>query len=62
MIKRALGMLNRLKIQLTYVEQDRNIAFNCNNIQIYHKKALQMPNVLKIRLKYDIALNIKFRD
>ena len=38
MIKGALGMHNRLKIQLTYVEQDTNIALNCNNIQIYNKK------------------------
>ena len=38
MIKRALGMPNLLKIQLTYIEQDPNIALNSNNIQIYNKK------------------------
>ena len=38
MIERALGMPNRLKKQLTYVEQDPNIALNCNKIQILNKK------------------------
>ena len=27
------------KKQLTYVEQDPNVAFNCNKIQIYNKKS-----------------------
>ena len=38
--KRALGMPNILQIQLTYAEEETNIALNCNNIQIYNKKDL----------------------
>ena len=36
--KRALRMPYPLKIQLTYVEQDSNIALNCNYKEIYNKK------------------------
>ena len=39
MIKRAMGMPNLLQIQLTYDEQEPNIALNCNKIQIYNKKS-----------------------
>ena len=39
MIKRTLGIPNLLKIQITCVEQDPNIALNCKNIEIYNKKS-----------------------
>ena len=34
-----MGMPNLLQIQLTYNEQDSNIALNSNNMQIYNKKS-----------------------
>ena len=50
--KRALGMPNHLKIQLTYVEQDPNIALNLNYKQFIIKRALEMTIPLKVQLMY----------